>query len=78
MKLLASARYGPTRPVPCYQTEAAIMWDDPVLGAVQPLGRAATTQAALAAMLLTQPPAGTEIEPDAASLIVAMPLGPLA
>ncbi|WP_126516967.1 hypothetical protein [Sphingobium yanoikuyae] len=39
---------------------------------------AATTQAALAAMLLTQPLAGLEIEPDAASLIVAMPLGPLA
>ena len=39
---------------------------------------AATTQAALAAMLLTQPLAGLEIEPDAASLIVAMPLEPRA
>ena len=48
-----------------------------MLGAVQALGRAATTQAALAAMLLTQPPAGMAIEPDAASLIVAMPLEPL-
>jgi hypothetical protein len=33
---------------------------------------------ALAAMLLTQPLAGLEIEPDAASLIVAMPLEPRA